>query len=96
MKINPSHVIKQVENVQKKQPAEKAGKTAGAREGDKVVFSEQLREVQDSQNDLSVDAQRQERIQAVKEQIANGSYSPDPVKVAESLVKYVMESGGHA
>ncbi|MFP4452789.1 MAG: flagellar biosynthesis anti-sigma factor FlgM [Desulfobacterales bacterium] len=95
MKIHPSVYIKQFENIQKKQPAEKAADVAGAREGDKVVFSNQLREVRENQNDMSTNAERRARIQEVKDQIARGTYSPDSVKVAESLVKYIMERGGH-
>lgn len=92
MKINPAQGIKQLDSVQKKQNADAAEKTAQAKEGDKVVFSKELQQVQGKDGDLSVDTQRQARLQEVKEQIANGSYSPDSFKVAESLLKYITES----
>ncbi len=93
MKIHPAQSMIKLEGIQKKQNADAAEKTGQAREGDKVVFSKELRQVQDKQNDPAVDAQRQARLQSVKEQIAEGSYSPDAFKVAESLLKYITESG---
>ncbi len=91
MKIHPGHGIKQFENIQKKQPVDKSQQADKAREGDKVVFSKMLQQAKDTQVDLSVDAERQERIQTVKEQIANGTYAPDSQKVAASLLKYIAE-----
>ena len=92
MKIHPAQVIKQLDSIQKKQNVNAAEKTAQAKEGDKVVFSKELQQVRSTQNDPSVDTQRQARLQAVKEQIADGSYAPDRIKVAESLLKYITES----
>lgn len=92
MKIYPGQGISQFDTIQKKQSANTVEKTARAKEGDKVVFSKELRQVQEKHNDLSVDAQRQARLQAVKEQIASGSYAPDSLKVAESLLRYIMEN----
>ncbi len=94
MKIHPGHTIKQFENIQKKQQAERPQKTDQAREGDTVAFSKELQQVKESRSELSVDSvdtDRQERLQTVKEQIANGTYSPDSQKVAESLLKYIVE-----
>ncbi|MFO7838877.1 MAG: flagellar biosynthesis anti-sigma factor FlgM [Desulfosalsimonadaceae bacterium] len=91
MKIHPGHTIKQFENIQKKQQAERPQNADKAREGDKVAFSKELQQVRESGKDLSVDMERQERLQTVKEQIANGTYSPDSRKVAESLLKYIVE-----
>ncbi len=91
MKIHPGHTIKQFENIQKKQQAERPQKTDQAREGDTVAFSKELQQVKESRSELSVDTDRQERLQTVKEQIANGTYSPDSQKVAESLLKYIVE-----
>jgi flagellar biosynthesis anti-sigma factor FlgM len=95
MKIHPVHVIKQFETVQKKQPANSAQKADRAMEGDKVAFSEKLREIQSSQSDMSVDTERQARIDSVKARIADGTYAPDSFKVAQSLLKYIAESGNH-
>ncbi|MFW5901623.1 MAG: flagellar biosynthesis anti-sigma factor FlgM [Thermodesulfobacteriota bacterium] len=91
MKIHPGQVIKQFESIQKKQPVDKPQQADKAKEGDKVVFSETLQQAKGTQGDLSVDAERQERIQTVKEQIANGTYAPDSQKVAASLWKYIAE-----
>lgn len=95
MKIHPAQVVKQFEAMHKKQPANTAQKAAKAREGDKVAFSEELRGIQGANNDMSVDTQRQARIDSVKAQIADGSYSPDSMKVAESLLRYITESKNH-
>ncbi|MBW1776914.1 MAG: flagellar biosynthesis anti-sigma factor FlgM [Deltaproteobacteria bacterium] len=91
MKIHAFHVAKQYEAIQKKQSVNTDSRTVKAKEGDKVVFSEKLREMQGRYNDRSVDTQLQARIESVRDQIAKGSYAPDTFKVAESLLRYIME-----
>ena len=96
MKIYPDPGIKQLQNVQRKQPASPAEKSKGTGKADRVDFSKQLKEMQlqgtsSVNNDLSVDAERQARIEGIKNQIAGDSYQPDRNKVAESLLKYIVE-----
>jgi len=91
MKIYPGSEIKPIMNVQKKPPADPSQKTSKVNEGDKVAFSTQLQQVQDMKNHSSDNSDRQVRIQEVKEQITNGTYAPDPQKVAESLLKYIVK-----
>ncbi len=38
-------------------------------------------------------AERAAKVQALKEQVANGSYEPDLNKVASSLLKFLVEEG---
>lgn len=91
MKIYPNSEIKPLMNVQKKPPAETSQKTVKVNEGDKVDFSIHLQQVQSMENRISENSDRQVRLQEVKKQIANGTYAPDPQKVAKSLLKYILE-----
>lgn len=70
---------------------QKAGKTAG-KEG--ASFSSALQGANEMQATGQVEnAERTARIQALKEQVANGSYEPDLHKVASSLLKFLVEEG---
>ena len=95
MKVYPGTGIKQFEGIQKKQPADSAQKTARPKEGDTVDFSKQLQQVQDKKDAFSGDSDRQARLKSVKDQIANGSYAPDPQKVASSLVQFIMKGNSN-
>jgi anti-sigma28 factor (negative regulator of flagellin synthesis) len=43
------------------------------------------------ENHSSVNSDRKARLKEVKEQIADGTYAPDPQKVAEKLLKHIVE-----
>jgi negative regulator of flagellin synthesis FlgM len=59
---------------------------------DKVAFSSVLQEVNRvRQTQPAGDSERTEKIQALKAQIADGSYRPDLTKVASSLLKFIVE-----
>ncbi len=90
MKINPDPGVRELKTVDKKQQVKPGQDKGRAREGDKVDFSKELQQARNS-NSLIDDAARQERVQAVKQQIADGTYSPDSQKVAESLLKFIAE-----
>jgi negative regulator of flagellin synthesis FlgM len=94
MKIYPGLETKPIVNVQKKPPVDASQKTTKVNDGDKVEFSTHLQQVQSMKNPFSVNSGRQARLLEVKEQIANGTYAPDPQKVAESLLKVIMEGNG--
>ena len=96
MKIYPDSGIKQLQNIQRKQPAAPAEKTGKAEKGDKVDFSQQLRDIQLGKaqgvsGDSAVDAERQARLDSVRQRIAENAYMPESSKVAESLLKYIVE-----
>ncbi len=60
---------------------------------DKVRFSDTLQQVRQTQGAApGADVQRSEKLAALKEQIADGSYRPDTRKVAASLLKFIAES----
>jgi negative regulator of flagellin synthesis FlgM len=77
----------------KKAEKTQAGKMPGEIQGqDKVQFSSVLQDVQKAQtNNNTVQASRNERIQQIKAQIAEGSYQPDLNKVAASLVQFLVD-----
>jgi negative regulator of flagellin synthesis FlgM len=63
--------------------------TAG---GDRVQFSDVLQQVNRAKEtgiSAGADAERAEKLQSLKEQIADGSYQPDSRKVAASLLKFI-------
>ncbi len=91
MKINPDLIIKSIEKNQRKPPVDPAEKTNRSREADTVAFLKALQQVQGMENAMSVDTDRQSRIDDVKERIENGSYAPDSKKVAISLLKYIVK-----
>ncbi len=64
----------------------------GKKMEDKVAFSSVLQEANRvRQAQPAADSERAEKIQALKEQIADGSYRPDLTKVAASLLKFIAE-----
>lgn len=70
--------------------AEQAGSSAGS---DRVQFSDTLQQAKQAQGvGQSADVQRSEKLQALKEQIADGTYRPDSRKVAASLLQFMAES----
>jgi len=59
--------------------------------GDKVVFSDILQEMNRAQEgQIVADSGRAEKVAALKEQVASGSYQPDLNKVASSLVQFLQ------
>ena len=92
MKIYSCSEIKQLIAAQKNPHMETAPKKVEIKEGDKVDFSTQLQQVQGMEENLFPNTDRQTRLQEVKAQIAEGTYSPDLKKVAMSLLKYILKS----
>jgi negative regulator of flagellin synthesis FlgM len=65
--------------------------TAGS---DRVQFSDVLQQVNRAKETgvsagAGADAERAEKLQSLKEQIAEGTYQPDTRKVAASLLKFI-------
>lgn len=93
MKIYPDPTVLQNHSIQKKQPPAPAAKTKAPAGTDKVDFSAELQKIQDVRKDDPVDTDRQAKLEDVRQQIKAGTYRPDSVKVAESLLKYIVEGG---
>ncbi|WP_305046872.1 flagellar biosynthesis anti-sigma factor FlgM [Geoalkalibacter sp.] len=73
-----------------------SGKPEAARATDKVDFSSVLQQVNKAKESPAMaDAQRAEKVAALKAQIAAGTYRPDLHQVAASLLKYITEDGNN-
>lgn len=77
-----------MKKAEKTQAAKKTGDVQGK---DQVQFSSVLQDVQKAQVNSSAMAQRNERVQELKAQVADGSYQPDLNRVASSLLQFLME-----
>jgi negative regulator of flagellin synthesis FlgM len=72
--------------------SDKTGESAAS--GDRVQFSDVLQQVNRAKEaGAGADVQRAEKLQALKEQIAEGTYRPDTTKVAASLLKFIARNG---
>jgi len=92
IKINGDQNIGPVGGVKSPRKAETTKAPDGKPAEDKVAFSSVLQEVNRvRQAQPAADAERAEKIQALKAQIADGSYRPDLTKVAASLLKFIAE-----
>lgn len=69
---------------------EKNGQAPGT---DQVNFSDTLQELTRTQKTApNAETGRAEKLQSLKQQIADGTYKPDSNKVAASLLKFIVES----
>jgi len=69
--------------------SQKTGKSEGS---DQVAFSSVLAGVNKAQaSSQPVDTDRAERVQSLKQQVADGTYAPELEKVAASLLKFLVE-----
>jgi negative regulator of flagellin synthesis FlgM len=60
---------------------------------DRVQFSSVIAETMRAKEvSATTETARAEKLQSLKEQIADGSYSPDATKVATSLLKFLAEN----
>ena len=80
----------QIGSLKKSEGAQSGKKTGATQEGDQVEFSSVLQDVNKAQASAG-DANRAERVEELKAQVANGSYEPDLSKVASSLLQFLME-----
>jgi len=77
----------------KKSPNTQTDKTNKLAGKDKVEFSSVLQDVHKAQSTAkSGNAERIDRIQEIKAQIADGSYEPDLQKVSASLLQFMVEN----
>jgi negative regulator of flagellin synthesis FlgM len=78
-----------MKKAEKTQATNKPGESKGK---DQVQFSSVLQDVQKAQTSSgTMQAQRNEHVQELKAQIAEGSYHPDLNKVATSLLQFMIE-----
>lgn len=81
----------QIGNVNKSQKSQAGTKTDNKTGTDQVQFSSVLQDVHKAQSAKNSDTVRADKIQALKAQIAEGSYRPDLEKVASSLLQFMVE-----
>jgi negative regulator of flagellin synthesis FlgM len=94
IKINGSgfNGIDPLNRVKKNEKAQKGATTAQSGI-DRVQFSSVIAETMRTKEvAATTESARAEKLQALKEQIADGSYSPDSTKVAASLLKFLAEN----
>lgn len=92
IKITGDQGVGPLGGVKSPRKAEISRAADGGKTEDKVAFSSVLQEVHRvRQAQPSAETERAEKIQALKAQIADGSYRPDPSKVAASLLKFIAE-----
>lgn len=96
IKINGSgfNTIGPIDRVKKNDKSQKNDK-AHAGGVDRVQFSSVIAETMRAKEiSATSEAARGEKLQSLKEQIAEGSYRPDSTKVAASLLKFLAENKG--
>jgi len=72
--------------------AEGARKGPSAGKTDRVEFSAVLQQAGKArETQAPQDLERLEKVQSLKNRIASGTYRPDATKVAESLLKFLVE-----
>lgn len=84
--IDPINRAKKTDKTQKSTTAASSGL-------DRVQFSSVIAETMRAKDvSATTETARAEKLQSLKEQIADGSYSPDSTKVASSLLKFLAEN----
>jgi negative regulator of flagellin synthesis FlgM len=91
-KINGDQGIGPIGGLKGTRKADSSKKAKSGSPKDTVEFSSVLQEANRTQESRPAgEVNRQEKLQALKEQIAEGSYRPDSTKVAASLLKFLAE-----
>lgn len=94
IKINGNGInnIGPIDRVKKTDKTQKGDKTT-QNSIDRVQFSSVIAEtMRTRETSATTETARAEKLQSLKEQIADGSYSPDSTKVAASLLKFLAEN----
>lgn len=82
----------QINDLKKSQKSQQANKTETDKKADQVQFSDVLQDVNKAkQSESTMSAERAAKVEALKAQIAEGSYKPDLHKVASSLLQFIVE-----
>jgi negative regulator of flagellin synthesis FlgM len=86
--IGPIDRVKKNDKAQKNDKANQGGI-------DRVQFSSVISQTMRAREaSAASETNRAEKLQSLKEQIADGSYRPDSTKVATSLLKFLAENNG--
>lgn len=96
IKINGNgfNTIGPIEQARRNEKARKNEKSAQS-SLDRVQFSSVIEETMRArETSATSENARAEKLQSLKEQIAEGSYRPDATKVATSLLKFLAETKG--
>jgi negative regulator of flagellin synthesis FlgM len=95
VKIDGNTPFDPMGQVRKTQAGQTVKSTDKKQPSDRVDFSTVLQEVSSAKETGPTGAiSRSERVESLKEQIANGTYNPDLVKVAASLLKFIVGGRG--
>jgi len=82
----------QIGDLKKTQKDQQTNKTEASKKTDQVQFSDILQDVNKAkQTESTMSAERAAKVQALKAQVADGSYKPDLQKVASSLLQFIVE-----
>ena len=82
----------QIGDLKKADKSQQPGKTQGTQGSDQVQFSDVLQDVNKAkQTETTMSAERAAKVEALKAQVAEGSYKPDLQKVASSLLQFIVE-----
>lgn len=92
MKISGEQMANNIQNLQNNFKANEANKEEKNRIDEKVEFSSELKQVnQSKQKSIISDPKRIEKIESLKKQVKSGNYDPDLKKVAASLLKFLSK-----
>ncbi|MEZ4483722.1 MAG: flagellar biosynthesis anti-sigma factor FlgM [Syntrophotaleaceae bacterium] len=92
-KVFGNNGIGPVDRTRSKGQVKTSDQAGGSTGSDRVQFSDTLQQVKQARSTSgAADVQRSEKLAALKEQIADGSYRPDSRKVAASLLQFLAES----
>ena len=91
IKINGDRGPSPLGEVRKSQKTRTTQGTDTKQTTDRVDFSAVLQEVnQAKEMTAATSAERTEKVQALKEQVTSGNYRPDLLKVAASLLRFLV------
>jgi len=94
VKLNTGKPVARLDHLDRRQKPDVKDKKSGieTRQTDQVKISAFAREAGQARESGPIrDSRRADRIAALKEQIADGSYQPDSRAVATSLLKHILK-----
>lgn len=93
IKIHGNQGIGPLAGAKRSRSTDSTGKSGQAKGTDQVSFSDTLQQITRAKSaGQTAETGRAEKIQALKQQIADGTYQPDNTKVAASLLNFISES----
>lgn len=92
MKINESGRINPINPYQRNAESQKQEALKKSTRKDEVTISTEAMKLLQAQNSGSVDTERAQRIESLKQQVAAGTYQVDAAKLADKLAPYFKQS----